>query len=93
VVLVNARVAAIGTLPPSAPQAAARPAPTTPAERRISLDGVTQLVPVHDFATLTNEVAGPAIIESDTTTVLLLSGDWGRMNAGQVLDVTIGVGA
>ena len=48
-------------------------------------------LPVHDFAALADGqvVAGPAIIESDTTTVLLLPGDTARMDARGWLDVAL----
>jgi N-methylhydantoinase A len=39
-------------------------------------------LPVFDFTALAagQEIAGPAIVESDTTTVLLLAGDTARMD-------------
>ena len=84
VVLVNARLAVIGRLPPmSAPEASAGRAAAAPfATRRARLDGAEQALPVFDFAALApdQQVAGPAIIESDTTTVLLLPGDVARMD-------------
>ncbi len=60
------------------------------AQRLIYLGGWTQ-VPVFDFLALAAEqsVAGPAIIESDTTTVLLRPGDTARFDARGWLDVTI----
>ena len=54
------------------------------------LGGWTE-VPVFDFLALGggSGVAGPAIIESDTTTVLLRPGDRARFDARGWLDVTI----
>jgi N-methylhydantoinase A len=48
-------------------------------------------VPVYDFAALGADqpVAGPAIVESDTTTVLLLRGDTARMDARGWLDIAL----
>jgi N-methylhydantoinase A len=48
-------------------------------------------VPVYDFAALGADqaVAGPAIVESDTTTVLLLPGDAARMDARGWLEITL----
>jgi N-methylhydantoinase A len=72
-VLVNARVSVIGALPASA----ARPSANAGSgRRRIFLDGWRE-VAVHGFA-LERAVSGPAIIESDTTTVLLRDGDVAR---------------
>jgi N-methylhydantoinase A len=93
VVLVNARVSAIGRLPPAPASVAA--GGTFPADakgtRRVFLGGWTE-VPVFDFAALAADqaVAGPAIVESDTTTVLLRSGDTGRFDARGWLDVAVG---
>ncbi|MGE0226708.1 MAG: hydantoinase/oxoprolinase family protein, partial [Acetobacteraceae bacterium] len=78
VVLVNARLSVIGRLP--ATSGSAGGGTTEPAapkgQRRVHLGGWTE-VPVFDFAALAPEqvVAGPAIVESDTTTVLLRAGD------------------
>ncbi|MBW8270335.1 hydantoinase/oxoprolinase family protein [Caldovatus aquaticus] len=94
VVLVNARVAVVGRLPampvPEAPAAAAPAAPV--ARRRILLaDGGTAEAPVFDFAALAPDqrLDGPAIVESDTTTVLLLPGDAARMDARGWLEVEV----
>jgi N-methylhydantoinase A len=93
VVLVTARVAAVGTLPapPAAPvpgRAAAAPLGT----RRAVLDGAPHDLPVFGFAALApgQPVEGPAIIESDTTTVLLLPGDAARLDARGWLEIGIG---
>jgi N-methylhydantoinase A len=78
-VLVNARVTVAGLLDelprePSLPSAP--PAPPI-ATRSIYLDGGAVAAPVFDFDALApgQEIAGPAIIESAMTTVLLHSGD------------------
>jgi N-methylhydantoinase A len=59
--------------------------------RRIMLESGLADVPVYDFAALGADqaVAGPAIVESDTTTVLLLPGDAARMDARGWLEITL----
>jgi N-methylhydantoinase A len=59
--------------------------------RRIMLESGLIDVPVYDFAGLGADqaVAGPAIVESDTTTVLLLPGDAARMDARGWLEITL----
>jgi N-methylhydantoinase A len=49
-------------------------------------------VPVYDFAAIAADqaLAGPAIVESDTTTVLLRPGDTARFDARGWLDITVG---
>jgi N-methylhydantoinase A len=93
VVLVNARLAVIGRLPPMpAPVGKADSAMVAPrGARRIMLEGGAAEVPVYDFAALGADqaVAGPAIVESDTTTVLLLPGDAARMDARGWLEITL----
>ena len=92
VVLVNARVAVIGRLPTVAP--AARPAgqAATPfAESRIRLEAGEVAAPVFQFDALApgQELAGPAIVESATTTVLLRPGDAARMDGRGWLDIAV----
>ncbi len=90
VVLVNARVAVIGRLP-AAPQAASRtPVAAGVRTRRVFLKDWTE-IPVHDFAALADgeKVTGPAIVESDTTTVLLRSGDQACYDGRGWLDIAI----
>lgn len=93
VVLVNARLAVIGRLPPmpvpAAPEGAAAAAPF--ATRRARLGGVESDLPVFGFGALApgQEVAGPAIVESDTTTVLLLPGDHARMDGRGWLTIAV----
>jgi N-methylhydantoinase A len=92
-VLVNARVAVIGALPspPQEPSLADRPSGAPRARRRVYL-GAWQEVPVFDFDALApgQELAGPALIESATTTVLLGPGDCARTSAIGWLDVAVG---
>ena len=84
VVLVNARLAVIGRLPPMpVPEAAAGGSAAAPlGTRRARLSGQEVELPVYAFAALASgqEIAGPAIVESDTTTVLLLPGDRAEMD-------------
>lgn len=93
VVLVNARLAVIGRLPPMpVPEATGMGEDAPPfARRRARLDGREVEVPVYGFAALASgqEVAGPAIVESDTTTVLLLPGDVARMDGRGWLSITL----
>ena len=92
VVLVNARLSVIGRLPPveraACETATADAAPK--AVRRIFLAGWID-VPVFDFLALScgQRISGPAIIESDTTTVLLRPGDTACLAPGGWLDVAI----
>jgi N-methylhydantoinase A len=93
VTLTSARVAATLTLPPSAgPGAAAAPSASTQT-RRIWLDAGWVAAPLHDLGRLGADqaVAGPAVLESDTTTVLLLPGDTARMDARGWLDIAVGL--
>jgi N-methylhydantoinase A len=91
VVLVNARLSVIGRLP-AVPGggAAPRPAGEPKARRRIWLDQWID-VPVYAFDALGPQqaIAGPAIVESDTTTVLLRVGDQGRFDARGWLDLMV----
>ncbi len=93
VVLVNARASVVGRLPP-APAVSGSGAVAQAAEksrRRVHLGSWTE-VPVYDFAAIAVGLvlAGPAIVESDTTTVLLRPGDTARFDARGWLDITIG---
>ena len=91
VVLVNARASVIGRLPALeiAPPAAAT-AEARPSQRRIHLGGWTK-VPVLDFFLLAPDqtVAGPAIIESATTTVLLRAREHARFDPAGWLDIAV----
>ena len=91
VVLVNARLSVIGRLPAAAPAGAVgTDRPGASKHRRAWIDGWVEL-PVFDFAALAADqrVDGPAIVESDTTTVLLRPGDNARFDARGWLDVTL----
>jgi len=90
--LVNARVAVAGVLSalPQEPRICPRAPPAAPrGERRTYLDDwVTSSV--HDFDALAPKqtIAGPAIVESAMTTVLLRPGETARVTALGWLDVT-----
>lgn len=91
-VLVNARVTAVGALPapplePAAPEQADAP---PVGERHIYL-GEWVEVPVYSFSALSagQTIKGPAVIESDTTTVILRSGDGANTTPERWLDITI----
>ena len=93
-VLVNARVAAIGVLP-DLPQEPALPAGRPAAasgERRIHLGAWTS-APFYEFEALApgQEVAGPAIVESAMTTVLLRHGDQATTTPHGWLDIAVPV--
>jgi len=91
-VLVNARAAVIGVLPglPLEPALQPRPGTTQRGERRIWLRGWTS-VPVFDLDALApgQAVAGPAIVESAMTTVLLRPGDRARTTPHGWLDIAV----
>jgi N-methylhydantoinase A len=92
VVLVNARLSVVGRLPQTG-QAISRDAvehAAPKAQRLVYLSGWTQ-VPVYDLSSLASNqrIRGPAIVESDTTTILLRSGDIARFDARGWLDVGI----
>ncbi len=91
-VLVNARVAVIGVLPglPQEPRRADA-APAAPAgRRRIWLGGWTD-VAVYDFESLApgQTLQGPAIIESEMTTVLLRADNTVTVTAHGWLDIVV----
>ncbi len=90
--LVNARVAVIGILPspPAEPALTDRAPAAASSTRQIWLGGWHD-VPVFDFDALapSQEIAGPAIVESPTTTVLLRPGDQARVNRVGWLDIAI----
>jgi N-methylhydantoinase A len=91
-VLVNARVAVIGELPalPEEPALPARPPARPRGERRIYL-GRWSDVPVYDFDALAagQEIDGPAVIDAETTSVLLYPGDRLRTTSFGWLDIAI----
>ncbi len=92
VVLVNVRAAVIGRLPalPAEPERRVRAA-AAPRSRRAYLERWTE-VPVHDMDGLPEgqEVKGPAIFESATTTVLIRAGEQALVTAQGWLDIRIG---
>ena len=94
--LINARVTTSGALPapPVEPAAPAGEPPVPPAGARAVWLGEWLEAPVHDFDTLAGGqvVAGPAIIESDTTTVLLRPGDEATTTPERWLDIRLPVG-
>ncbi len=96
VVLVNARVSAVGRLPAAAPpEPPSGKAPAAPvAHRRIHLAGAAVEAPVFRFAALAPDqaLAGPAVVESETTTVLLHPGDEARMDGRGWLDIAVAAG-
>jgi N-methylhydantoinase A len=92
VVLVNASVSVIGRLP--AAPVAARNATALPAlpkfTRQVFLDSWIE-IPVYDFAALAagQRITGPAIVESDTTTVLLRNKEAARFDPRGWLDIVL----
>jgi N-methylhydantoinase A len=91
VVLVNAGMSVIGRLP-AAPRAARDGGMMAAAKsRRQVFLGAWTDVPVFDFAALAPDqtVAGPAIVESDTTTVLLRAQETARFDARGWLDIAL----
>jgi len=98
VVLANARASVVGRLHLSrsagevAAHSAAGEGAARPKGRRPVYLGAWAEVPVFDFSTLGagQQIAGPAIVESDTTTVLLRRGDTSRFDQRGWLDVAVG---
>ncbi|HEY0419505.1 MAG TPA: hydantoinase/oxoprolinase family protein, partial [Acetobacteraceae bacterium] len=82
-------VSVSGRLPPL-PGSSPAPQPATQSHRRIHLGGWRD-VPVHAFAALHPDepIAGPALVESDTTTVLLREGDQARMDGRGWLEISL----
>ena len=96
VVLVNARLSVIGRLPQVEPETSS-PAQLAaePRTRRLIYTEDWIDVPVFNFLALGPDqvIAGPAMIESDTTTVLLRNGDKARFDMRGWLDVTVDGGS
>jgi N-methylhydantoinase A len=91
VVLVNARLSVLGRLPSvSGTRAAARTTASSQVRQRVWLPGWAD-VPVFDFGALAVDQAlkGPAIVASDTTTVLLHAGESARFDARGWLNVDV----
>ena len=92
VVLVNAGVSVVGRLP--AAPVTTRDGAASKAEpkgRRQVFLGEWTDIPVHDFGLLApgQEITGPAIVESDTTTVLLRNKEAARFDARGWLDISL----
>ncbi|MFI4987590.1 MAG: hydantoinase/oxoprolinase family protein [Alphaproteobacteria bacterium] len=96
VVLVNARVAVVGLLPVAAePERGTVPGKDGALRRRRIHLGGWQEVPVYDLEQLAagQSLAGPAIVEAETTTVLLAACDRARVNDYGWLDIALGSAA
>ena len=92
-VLVNARLAVTGELPPLIPEAPRTSgAPVPPRARRRCHIGGWRELEVYGFDDLAagQVVEGPALIESSTTTVLLRDGDRAEATPLGWLDVAVG---
>jgi N-methylhydantoinase A len=93
VVLVNARVAVVGELPglPQEPSLPARPSAVLQGPRRVYL-GQWREVPLyaHDELAPGQTIAGSAVIESPTTTILLRPADTARTTTHGWLDIAVG---
>ena len=93
VVFVNARVAAIGAVSVPAHDApkATSTAPTAPRGRRKAWFGAWREVDVHALDDLRpgQTLAGPAIVEAETTTVVINEGDALSVNALGWLDIRV----
>ena len=93
VVLVNARLAVIGRLP-ALPSDETRPtgAPATAPRLRRAYLGRWMEVPVHDMDALPpgQEIKGPAIFESATTTVVIRADERALVTPHRWLDIMIG---
>ena len=94
VVLVNARVAAVGAVSVAEPQqrAASSTTPCPPRSRRRAYFGTWREVDVYALDDLTpgQTLEGPAIVEAETTTVVINEGDVLSVNALGWLDIRIG---
>ena len=93
-VLVNARAAAIGVLPALPQEPAAPPSDPAPprAHRQVYMGGEWLETPVYDFDALApgQEIPGPAIVESETTTVVLRPLDVATTTPFRWLDIKVG---
>jgi N-methylhydantoinase A len=97
VVFVNARVAAIGAVAVPEPEVGAITAGALPEpqSRRNAYFGAWREVDVFAFSDLKpgDELTGPAIIEAETTTVVIDEGDALSVNALGWLDISVGKGS
>jgi N-methylhydantoinase A len=93
VVIVNARVAVVGVLPElrARPASADSQAPVAPTRRRVYLGGWGD-VPVYRLEGLPPGLSlkGPAIFESETTTVLVREGEGVTVTPQGWLDIALG---
>ena len=93
VVVVNARVAVVGALPvlPAGAGAVGRGTPTPSARRRVWLGDWVE-VPLHRMDALAagQEIKGPAIVESATTTVLVREAERVTVTPHGWLDIRLG---
>ena len=91
VVLVNVRAAVIGRLPALPAEQARRVTPAAPRSRRVYLERWME-IPVYEMDGLAEgqEVKGPAIFESATTTVLIRERERARVTAEGWLDIRLG---
>jgi N-methylhydantoinase A len=93
-VLVNARVAAIGQLPalPQEPLANAGGAVSGPASHRKVYMGEWRDTPIYTWDTLVpgQQIAGPAVVESATTTLVLRDGDTAIVTPHLWIDIAVG---
>lgn len=89
-VLVNARVATIGVHPPGAEPQSSTSTTGLTSEREIYLERWLT-VPVYGFRSVAvgTEIVGPAMVESETTTVLLRDGDVATITAQGWLDISV----
>ena len=94
IVLVNARVAVVGMLQetPVAPSLPTRAPGAAPKVRRVYMDGWLD-APVYEWDRLApdSEIAGPAIVESSTTTVVARADDQIRLTPHGWLDIRTGI--
>jgi N-methylhydantoinase A len=94
VVFVNARVAAVGAVsaPAAAGAAVTSSAPCVPRARRKAFFGEWREVPVYALDDLEpgQGLEGPAIVEAETTTVIINTGDRLTVNALGWLDIRVG---
>jgi N-methylhydantoinase A len=93
VVFVNARVAAIGAVaaPAAAEAAITSSGPCTPRSRRKAFFGEWREVPIYALDDLEpgQGLEGPAIVEAETTTVVINTGDRLTVNALGWLDIRV----
>jgi N-methylhydantoinase A len=93
VVLVNARLAVVGRLPAlPADETRAPAAPATAPRSRRAYLGRWMEVPVHEMDGLSpaQEIKGPAIFESATTTVVIRADERALVTAQGWLDIALG---